>query len=168
MNRGMVDIKFYLLLAVGWACIAAQEIIIVDEEEDVISVEDERIGSDAVVARSGYTDPEYTREELRDKLKTYTKMHATGRGLQIPGIISLSAGGVMYISGLMSLSNKEEADALFLVFLGYVGILVGIPLTATGSVLKGIGSKKKAEYEQRLDRVSLQIGVNSLSLEIEF
>jgi len=118
-----------------------------------------------------YSDPEYSVSELKDKLATYNKMHNTGRKLNISGLITLGIGGTMFFSGISMLANYDSntiGTGIMLYYLGYFGIVVGTPLSISGSVIKNIGHKKKKEYEGRLDRVTLHLGPAGAELVIDF
>lgn len=114
------------------------------------------------------TDPEYSVEELKDKLSTYTKMNTTGKGLLAAGIPLSVVGVVCLVSGISILVNTYDESGAFLYILGGYGVGFGIPLMVTGGVLKGIGSGKQKEYMRRLDRVSLKFFKNAVVCEYRF
>jgi hypothetical protein len=156
-----------LIGAVMLCCVVS--IAAEEEIEFEIIEETER---EVQIIEKHHIDEEYTIPELKDKLKSYTKLHNTGRGLLTSGVIVLSVGGVAFVSGLSLLINGAEtyddsqvALGVVLYIGGYIGIYAGVPLTVTGAVLNGIGKKKAKEYDRRL---KLSVGANSVSLQMEF
>lgn len=114
-----------------------------------------------------YQDPEYTIDELRDKLATYTKLQSTGTKLFVPGLISIGVGATGFAWGIVLLSSGQDEGA-FPYMLGYTGVVIGIPLTAAGAVLRGVGGKKRDEYRSRLDRVTLGVGPGQIALTFSY
>lgn len=114
------------------------------------------------------TDPEYSIQELKDKLSTYTKMNMTGKGLLAGGIPLTVVGVVCIVSGISIMVNSYDESGAFLYVLGAYGVGFGVPLMAAGGVLKGIGGGKQKEYLRRLDRVSLRFFKNAVVCEYRF
>lgn len=106
---------------------------------------------------------EYTQEELMAKRQKFKNMKVTG-------FTMAAIGSAMTLGGIVLAANGEwettetptgsQANAKDGAAVGGILMLIpGIPLTITGFILGGIGSKKVREYQVRL---------NSLSLGIEY
>lgn len=95
------------------------------------------------------TVEEYSSDELKNKVKLYTKLQGAGIGICLAG-----AGSAIY--GFSSATREAEEEkmisgsSLFFICEGFVAFFGGIAMTA-------IMNKKFNEYKTRLGKVSLYI-----------
>lgn len=143
-----------------------------DVKDDTITIgQDENAGSDPVphplyddeLDGIGERDgPEYTEEEIRDRIRTYTKLRNGGIGV-------ICGGVAMTILGIALLVNREDIDedkpgrvevnaADFGAMMRLAVFAEGIFFCAGGAVITSIGGKKINEYRKRLDDISVRFG----------
>lgn len=108
------------------------------------------------------TDEEnYTRNDLKGKVATYTKMKKTG--FTLAGV-----GGGMLLLGIILVASADwETESTPTGVQktthdpgGIIGILLiapGAPMSLIGLILGGIGSSKVTEYEGRLRNFSISV-----------
>lgn len=100
-------------------------------------------------------DDEYTVEEIKGKITSYTKMKITGFTL-------LGIGGAALVTGIILAANADWVTRSTPTGVqkttddpqGGVGIIMlaaGIPMAIVGTVLGTIGASKTHEYKQRLE-----------------
>ncbi len=110
-----------------------------------------------------YQDRERKAELYESKITSYSKMKKAGSGLAVGGG-ALAVVGVGLISSATwetttnsnGYSSTTTADAEGVA--GVVMLTVGIPLMITGIVLNRVGNKKVKSYQERLSRVSFNMG----------
>lgn len=97
----------------------------------------------------------YSKNQLGEKLSSYSRLHSTGKELSATGWVLLGFGGAFFISGKITSNTHPESNAIRpLTYLGAVAMTFGIPIGTVGGILKMIGSTKKKEYEYRYDQSS--------------
>ena len=116
----------------------------------------------------GQYDPTYQDRERRaalyeSKIESYSKMKRIGSGLGVGGG-ALAVVGVGLISSAKwetttnsngySTTTTEDAEGIA----GVVMLTVGIPLMVTGIVLNRVGNRKVKSYQERLNRISFNMG----------
>jgi hypothetical protein len=119
---------------------------------------------------------EYSCQELRGKVASFTKMRNAGIGLLAGGGVGVivgaamiaSANGVAYYSYD---SNTGESGNMT----GGIGAdiaVLGVALTVAGIVLTSIGAKKSREYSERANaqhcRLEVEISPNAVELVYRF
>ena len=143
------------------------------QDDTITNGRDENAGagavSDGIGERNG---PEYTEEEIRDRIRTYTKLRNGGIGV-------ICGGVAMTILGIALLVNREDIDedkpgrvevnaADFGAMMRLAVFAEGIFFCAGGAVITSIGGKKINEYQKRLNDVSVRFGVGREYMALRF
>lgn len=99
------------------------------------------------------------------KVETYTKLKKTGTALTVAGA-ALTVGGLVLISsadwetqtGPAGQTQTTSSDSEGIA--GVLMLVAGIPITVTGAILGTIGAKKSRQYQEKLQRLSLNVKYN--------
>lgn len=99
------------------------------------------------------------------KVETYTKLKKTGTVLAVSGA-ALTLGGLVLVSsadwetqtGPAGQTQTTSSDSEGIA--GVLMLVTGIPITVTGVILGTIGAKKSREYQERIQRLSLNVKYN--------
>jgi hypothetical protein len=124
----------------------------------------------ALFVSSVFADEEYTTEQIKEKITTYTKMETAGKTLKGVGWGLIGVGIACVPIGVGVAVNADDASGEMAGVMvggigGGLGIGFGMVGTIAGGVLKGIGRDKKMEYESRL---SLRITGNGVTFVVGF
>jgi hypothetical protein len=106
-------------------------------------------------------DNEFTKEQLKDKILTYTRINQNGNNLIKIGVPMISFGFFTYLGGIALMRNNNRDAGLALSTMGSAGIAAGPMMVAAGEILYRIGKTKRNEYEKRF---TISLGLKSVKI----
>lgn len=108
--------------------------------------------------------------KYRVKAMKYENMSQTGTTMMIGGTLAL-AGGIYALAtteyDVDIYGNYTPVDTNKYL-LGMLGVYLGIPLAAGGTVFRVIGKHKSNQYFEKARNISIQAGITSLGITVRF
>jgi hypothetical protein len=118
------------------------------------------------------TTSQDSKQALASKIAICNRICHGGTALVVIGPVLTIGGVICFVSGL-SMMNNDTAGTnggtiVGLLVTGIVGTVVGIVMIPMGAVMLKIGGDKRTEYQNQLNKLSLSVGYNRISLTYKF
>jgi hypothetical protein len=128
-----------------------------------------------------HDESEMDLDYLKGRRERFQNMQNTGFGLLMGGIGCAGGGMLLMITGINQAERSNDPyddnggssdDGLGMFLIGYLAVIASPGLIIPGIILNRVGNSRKRRYDSMIedhpDRVSLNVGINSLSLSYTF